>query len=263
MASSTVVVTLADLDSAIDDAESNGLSLISVQPAVRNMAALGERAPIVLTFIQSAGAPTSSVIVQDTFAALGSGVSITGWTPDIINTPGNTWAGVSVSMKGDGAGNVVVDTFATTPAAGYNTGITDNKIKVSTTLNQPASLSKPYVYAFGDVSPATGGPLNNDCLALDLNFGAIRWLQVVAGSITTLASTPFSFSTGVDYLIEMAYDGTDLRAYINSVEITALARIAYSVPAGLVGNPWAGIGGVADVNMPGKIFRDFKVTDLV
>lgn len=50
MAASTVVVTLAELDAALDATASSGLSLIGISPAVKSLASLGESAPVVLTF---------------------------------------------------------------------------------------------------------------------------------------------------------------------------------------------------------------------
>jgi hypothetical protein len=202
--------------------------------------------------------PVEVLIIHDSFDGMALNDDLPGRTPDVVNTPGNNWAGPANQLESDGAGRIRSD--AVNDDAYIDTGITDNRIKAEVIVNKAAD-NETNLFILSD--GVDNGGLPNDMLELQQDDPVTILQRRVAGSFSTIASTSLSTDVDTNFTKRIQFDGTDVKVFIDDVEITALTQEGFAVPAGLDGNSFAGFrsGNPTSATL-NSFWDDFKVWDL-
>lgn len=209
----------------------------------------GVAAVIVASGASGGGGGGGTVIISDTFTAVVSGSSISSWTPDVVNTPGNTWTNADGHLVGDGSGHVRTD--LNTAMALIDTGITDNKIEIVVEHFPSTPLAN-----FASIIINSGGTFDNNInLALSTtNFSLTSRVSGVNTTVTALSTTR---TANVTCTFGTSYDGNNFTINFNGSAVAVLS--GYTIDTALSGLSYAGM---RFINGSAGTMDNFVVTDL-
>jgi hypothetical protein len=184
----------------------------------------------------------AELLIHDEFDGA-AGTELNGRAPDTINTPGNLWtveANDELELDGSGA---VRGVSATAPhSAQIDSGVVSNlqaaEIFWSTAGGGGNLTSAVFILADGAWNAGAGGDPNDYLMFLRGNTSAAIH-EVIGGSVTVLATQAAALTVRTGETRRIENDAGTIRVYEGGVEIAGLAT-AYSVPAGLDGNPFMG-----------------------
>jgi hypothetical protein len=191
------------------------------------------------------------LVIEDQFAAIGT-ANLAGWTPDTLNTPGGNWTDAGARWVGNGAG-AVTHTVANASAQ-KDTGITNNVMRVEMEVN--CGVSKTNLFIAICAASNFSGFGNEDGIYIQHETGSDT-MKLFATTATQLASTTVARTIGVTHKYAIEYTGQHLKVFFDDVEVTALRKENYTIPAGQAGQSYIGL--ISATGTAGAVIDNVKV----
>jgi hypothetical protein len=189
-------------------------------------------------------------LIEDSFTAP-DGTTLTGRTPDVVNTPGDTWAAMlsAMTITGNAATTLATCRYI------INSGVSN--CRVSAAMRIGTSSARTPRLVFRDVGNVGGYSVSTVNLWLiDAAVGAPGlWTvaEVLNGSYFSRATGAGTIVLSATYQVEVVLNGTSIQLYVDGV-----LKASFTSSNHLL-NTRHGIG---TFNAPGVAIDNFKVTTL-
>ncbi|QUT04836.1 putative Ig domain-containing protein [Sphingobium phenoxybenzoativorans] len=187
--------------------------------------------------------PIANALAVDTFTG-SNGTNLTARPADT----GQSWTAISGSVLIDGANAAYISANPSMYTLGVTLPSADYSVEAEVTFQSVVTNQAQYLI---------GRQVDN---INNYNFGlrgSDRWalIRYVAGSLTELASVPYTPVAGQTSKLRMAFSGSNIRCYVNDVEVINLNDTSFAA-SGAVGI--RNLSNVSGANT-GLHFDNFKV----